>query len=105
MKVLKTLVQIQETGALAACDTIEHEGKLWLVTSWIAGPAPGTERPERIICVSGLPLIRPGPRYRGIDWVLGSPMPTAVLQGLEKPQSLAVVDLPEIIRSVGPNLH
>jgi hypothetical protein len=99
MKIFKIIVQIEENGTICACDAIEHEGLLWLVTSWIEGPTRASEQPERIICMSGLPLDRPGPQYQ-VDWILNMPMSIDVLVGRKTAQNLLWIDRPEIFRNV-----
>jgi hypothetical protein len=37
------LIIREDDGALLRGDTIEYEGKLWLVPEWLAGPTKGTE--------------------------------------------------------------
>src|ERR1700730_6943792 len=99
MKILKTLVMREDDGALIAADTIEYEGKLWIVTEWLEGPTKGTEWPARIICLDGLPLGRPGPQYQ-MDYALQTPLSKAVLEGRAVAQGLVVIDRPDIIRRV-----
>jgi hypothetical protein len=67
MKILKTLIQRVDDGELLAADTIEYEGKLWIVPEWLAGPTKGTEMPARIICLDNLLTAKPGPRF-GLIW-------------------------------------
>jgi hypothetical protein len=35
MKIFTTVVMIEEGGDFTKLDTIEHEGKLWLVPEWL----------------------------------------------------------------------
>jgi len=44
--------QRADDGELLEADTIEYEGKLWIVPEWLAGPTKGTEMPARIICLA-----------------------------------------------------
>lgn len=99
MKILKTLVMISDDGSIYTCDTIEHEGNLWLVPEWRADSATGIERPSRIIGLHGLPLQKPGPNYQG-DFLLPIPLSRATLAG-STAQGLVVIEAPDIARSVG----
>jgi hypothetical protein len=99
MKVLTTIVMRQEDGMLFAHDTVLYQEKLWLVTRWIEGPTPGTERPDRIICLDGLPLQKADPSYRA-DLLLTLPLNKDTLAGLSTAQNLVVVNQPDVIRTV-----
>jgi hypothetical protein len=99
VSVLITIVLCEEDGALLACDTIEHENKLWLVPEWIEGPIPGTESPSRIICLEGLALVKPDARYQA-DWALQQPMSRAVLAGQKIMQGVVVIEKPDVVRNV-----
>jgi hypothetical protein len=101
MKVFRTLIMLADTGELLACDTIEHEGKLWLVPEWNAGPIQGTERPARIICLHGLPTQRASPhRQDKVDMELLIPLSKATLAG-GTAQGLDVREAPDVIRYAG----
>jgi hypothetical protein len=102
VKILKTLILMAEDGAILACDTIEHEGKLWLVPEWLEGPIAGTERPARIIGLHGLPLQKPSPNYQA-DYSLPIPLSRDTLAGGTE-QGLDVIEAPEIVRTVGPSV-
>lgn len=63
-------------------DTIEHEGRKWLVPLWIDGtPAPGCSRPVRIV---GIRYAVPDTAWSNL-W-LNSPLPTALFEGHVPPQ-------------------
>jgi hypothetical protein len=99
MRIKKTIVMREDDGALLPGDTIEYERKLWLVTAWLAGPTEKTERPERIICLDGLPMQPAGPKYPAADFVLSTPLPKAFLEGHAVMQGV-VIERPDIIRNV-----
>lgn len=100
MKVYKTIIQQSEDGALFACDTVEYQGKLWLVPEWIEGPSPGTEQPARLIGLpTGLPLSKPGPEYKA-DYLLPIPLSKATLAGRAEAQGYTVIERPDLIRCV-----
>jgi hypothetical protein len=99
MKILKTLVKCAEDGSLIIADTIEYEGRLWIVPAWLAGPTKGTEMPARIICVDDLPTTKPDPKYR-VDLALKGPLTKDTLEGRSVPQGLVVIERPDIFRRV-----
>jgi hypothetical protein len=100
-KIFRTLVQQSDDGALYSVDTIEFEGKLWLVPEWLKGPAEGTETPARIICLYGLPTEKAHAPYQdAADQVLLIPLSKETLAGGTK-QGLHVIERPWIILSVG----
>jgi len=98
MRVWKTIVQQADDGMLLACDTIEHEGKFWLVPEWLAGPIPGTERPARLVGLrAGLPLGNAGPDYPA-DFLLSIPLSRDTLAG-GTAQGFDVIIEPDIIQT------
>lgn len=105
MKVSKTLIQITDDGSLEACDTIVHEGKLWLVPHWLKGPTEETERPAYMICVHGLPMNQRSANYSAaVDRELLIPLSRETLAGGTS-QGLAVIDQPDLILSVNQKFH
>ncbi len=106
IEITKTLVLIADDGCLEACDTIEHEGKLWLVPNWHGNIDEGIEWPERIIGLHGLPTQRPGPTHLDkVDRELLIPLSRATLAG-STAQGLVVIEGPRIFRNVRKNgLH
>jgi hypothetical protein len=98
MNVLKTVIQQWDDGSILLCDTIEWQGKLWLVPEWLAGPEPRTERPARIIGLHGLMLQKAHPPYQA-DYMLGTPLSKDTLAG-GTAQGLDVIQAPDIVRNV-----
>jgi hypothetical protein len=96
MAVRKTIVSREEDGAIFIADTIEYEGKLWIVPEWIEGPTIGTRCPARIICTDGLRLMPAPPAYQA-DYVLGLPLSRDVLEGRATKLGLDVRTRPDII--------
>lgn len=76
MKILKTLVSIEGEGNLYTCDTIQYEGKMWLVPQWIDTLGTGKSMPVRIIQLDVLPHQKSS--FAGHDFVLTYPIPKAV---------------------------
>ncbi len=94
-KILKTMVAIQSEG-IFLCDTIEYEGKLWLVPEWLDNPSKGYSMPARIICLTFLPHTH---GFSEDEFVLQNPIPKSVFDGhipLELRNSYIVIENPEI---------
>ena len=100
-KVLKTIVIIQGEG-ISLYDTIEYEGKLWLVSKWLDIPSEGYSKPERIICLDALAhtnAVYNHDRSVEADFVLDDPMPKSVFDGQlseEQKEQYLVIENPEI---------
>jgi hypothetical protein len=101
MKILKTMVAVNDgaNSGIDLCDTIEYEGKLWLVPAWIVSPDRQSRKPARIICMHGL-------RYQnapqGADYVLNDPMPKSLFEP-GQPQvgpEFVYRDMPNIVLSI-----
>lgn len=82
MKIYKTLYAFTdaELGKIFKCDTIEFEGKFWLVPTWLENIAEGTIKPERIICLDYLPHKRTSSGSPA-DFILNRPIPKCVFDG------------------------
>jgi len=98
MEILKTMIPSAE--GLFLCDTIEHEGQLWLVPQWIDGtPTKGYSKPARIIRLTFLPYSQ---GLAGVsDYLLRDPIPKSVWQqGIVPPElknMYVVVENPDIV--------
>jgi hypothetical protein len=95
MKIMKTWAPVSGDGVtdFHLVDTIEHEGKLWLVPTWIEGMT----MPERIVCLSNLRHQKSG--VKGRDFVLARSIPRAVLFGHVLPEHKAeylIIERPPI---------
>lgn len=97
-KVYSIIVKFADDGTLAQCAAIRHDGKLWLVPEWIDDPDAPVMRPERIVCIEGLPL-KPGGRLgsRAFDWILQPEIPKALLTG-SLPEAAEASPLPVVAR-------
>lgn len=98
--VYSVIVKFSDDGSLAQCAAVRHDGKLWLVPEWIDDPAAPLMRPERMVCIEGLPL-KPGGTLgsRTFDWILRPEIPKAVLTGALPPPPdwpLPVVARPDL---------
>lgn len=61
-------------------DTIEHQGGLWLVPSWLETRGGKAQKPERIIRLDCLQY-QSKPEGLAFDYVLNESIPQAVLDG------------------------
>jgi hypothetical protein len=103
-KIFKTAVP-SDNGTIHTIDTIEHEGKLWLVPQWLDKPKEGLSRPARIIRIDSLPHETSSGVHQ---FVLANYMPKAVLDGEIPPElesQYEVVELPEIVIRTGGGFH
>lgn len=107
MKVFKTGIP-SDGGMIHKCDTIEHEGKLWLVPEWLDVPAQGVRKPRRMIRMDLLAHQKmKNPAYK-LDYILNDYMPIAVLEGTAPPEQASqyeIVELPEIKIPIPPRTH
>lgn len=105
---LKTVVAIEGGNALFSADTIEHEGKLWLVPHWLESPSEGYRIPARIVCLDGLRAFQKLEKSFPADYSLGVPVPKAVFDGTHpQPLSLGyiVVERPDIRFPIPRGIH
>jgi hypothetical protein len=99
MKIFQTVAMNPETGALEKCDSVEFEGKLWLIANWYDIPARGVRQPARLIRFDTLPhQTMTNPAY-GADYVLNYPIPKELF-AFETPKQAVpgfeYVEMPEI---------
>jgi hypothetical protein len=98
MKIFKTFVSNDTDGDIIICDTIRHEGKLWLVPYWYENIAKGYKFPARTIRMDTLKFQNALPGYPA-DFVLSDPLPKLLLNHLVPPPKdtpYEVVDSPKI---------
>lgn len=98
---MKTLVGLSDDNKILSVDTIEHEGKIWLVPKWLASPVEGVQRPERLVRIDVLQhqrIVRK-PGSLPADYVLNSPVPRHALEGAphrQKEPAFEIVWSPDI---------
>ena len=92
-----TLVVGRDDGVVKTYFGIEHDGKLWLVTSWLIKHSTGIATPERMIRVDNL---QPKPtkvdpsENEKFDYV-NVLLPKSVIEGLtEESQGYEILSLP-----------
>lgn len=82
MKVFKTI--LATSGEMPRktyrVDTIEYQGKMWIVPEWLETPRQGWKRPARLILLDVIPHQRTLGSPFG-DFVLTSPIPRGVYDG------------------------
>jgi hypothetical protein len=80
MKIFKTVVSFIGEINRYKVDTIEYEGKMWLVPVWLDSETKGISMPARIICLDNLPhqKIQEGTDYH---FVLNCPIPRSIVGG------------------------
>lgn len=96
MHVLKCMAGLGD-GYVVTCDGIAHEGKLWLVPSWLEHPTEPIAIPERIIRFDNFPYqedLGGGLDYQNIqlpipESALLGPMPPGI-EFVDRPQNLSV---------------
>lgn len=96
MKVFKTMVGAG--SKVMSADTIEYDGKLWIVPRWLSDPT-GRRKPALLIRIDHLPMQRPAWKPFGNDFVLPDPMPAEVLEGhvtAENQERYFVMEGPEV---------
>lgn len=80
----KTMVMLADKPGLVTIDTIECEGKLWLVPKWLEFPDERCSRPERMVRIDQFDHQEmPGWETASL---LRKPIPTAVLHGVSDEQ-------------------
>lgn len=108
MKILKTLVGLDSGGGLYHMETIEHQGKMWLVPGWLEAPSEGWKIPARIICLDPLPhqKLPQGDPYG--DFVLNGPLHKSVCDGhtqLTAGYAYVVIERPDIRIPIPRGIH
>lgn len=79
MRIMKTAIP-RDDGSRLVCDTIQHDGKLWLAPAWLEDPSRPYRRPARLIGMNGLKY-HSMPLRSEVDFVMDHAVPDAVLQG------------------------
>ena len=85
-------------GIIYKVDTIEYQGKMWLVPEWFDNPLGGWRKPVRIICLDVLPHQKT-PGNPEADFVLNAGIPKSVFDDGQIP--LQPEDLFVVIESPG----
>lgn len=76
-RIFQTMVT--DGSSLFPVDTIEYEGKFWLVPRWLFPPSKEWREPERLICISNLGLRdHRSQQQRAADFSVLVPLPKAL---------------------------
>lgn len=89
----KAIVQSEDDGSFHEIDLIEHDNEIWLVPHWYDVPAQGVTKPARIIRLKSL---RYQPPVGNRDYVVNTPIPTALLNLPTPKQSIAGIEVQEM---------
>jgi len=88
-----------DDGTIYKMDTIEYQGKMWLVPEWTVDRLEGLTRPTRIICLDLLPHQKITGEGVPADFVLSDGIPKSVCDGQIQTQqeySFFVIENPDI---------
>jgi hypothetical protein len=103
--IFKTM--ISDGSSVFPVDTIEHEGRLWIVLKWLYPPSREWREPERIICISNLG-VQDLRRMQNMpaDFSVPVPLPKVLFDPIPKLpiEQYIVVEHPHI-RFRTPSLH
>lgn len=82
MKIFKTMGGIDDSNTVDIIDTIQYQGKLWLVPKWLDYPDLGVRKPARLIRIDSVPhqKLKPGSGYPA-DLLLSVPVPRSAVDG------------------------
>ena len=92
-------------------DTIEYEGKFWLVPDWIYNTNEGWKRPERLILLNSLPYMKippENPISAEADFLLGYPIPIIAIDDhnlIPLPNEAVVINFPDIKEIIPKGVH
>jgi len=107
MNIYKTAVILSDPGdnKIYHADTIEYEGKLWIVPTWIESPFLSYKLPERIVCLQTLRHQKSD--THGVDYILNDPIPRYVLYGQipHTSEYAAIVRIRPDIKVPIPKIH
>jgi hypothetical protein len=103
-----------ENGQMNACGGIEHEGKIWIVPTWLPHPDEGYAKPERMIPLNLFrfqkfdpPPTGPG-EFAGADFAINDPLPKRLVHGEPTRQQMrkyGVLMNPDLKFRFGGTLH
>lgn len=107
-KIFTTLAMIgDKIDDFQRVDTIEYQGKFWLVPRWFGSPIEGWRTPELIICLENLPHRDLRGTPQPADFGMNVPIPRAVLDDLVQGKKVAgyeVIYRPPVRYPI-PTLH
>ena len=107
MKIRQTLISFEGENDIFQIDTIEYDGKWWLVPHWLEAPSEGWKTPARIILLDSLDH-QAAPADFEADFVLKSPMPRDVFEGRIPKKSkgeFVVIERPDVKIPIPRGIH
>ncbi len=106
-KIYQTIMSFEGENDILCIDTIEYDGKMWLVPRWLEAPFEGWKTPERIILLDSLDRQKAPADYEA-DFVLQSPIPKDVFEGRIPKGSegeFVVIELPDVKIPIPRGIH
>ena len=94
-------------GNIIDMDTVEYEGRLWLVPDWIEYPGQGVMKPTRMIALAQLGYSEM-PNFGRVKWAITHSPPKELFEGpVLSPivSSYEVLILPEVQFPIPPAHH
>jgi hypothetical protein len=83
--IYKTMVN--DGTSIFPVDTIEYQGKFWLILRWIYPPSKEWREPQRLICISNLPHQDLRQRQqRPADFSVLLPLPKVLFEAIPQPK-------------------
>jgi hypothetical protein len=98
MQLLKTKMTLDDKSEHLV-DTIEYEGKTWIIPHWFENTVRGTKIPTRIVAIDALPHKKNPSGSPDGDFVVTAPFPKAVFDGYaseEMKTQFDVIDRPSL---------
>ncbi len=106
-KIYQTLIYLEGGTGTFLVDTIEYDGKMWLVPRWLEAPSEGWKTPARIVLLDSLDH-QEIPAGDPADYLLKSPMPKDVFEGRipkESEGEFVVIERPDVKIPIPRGIH
>lgn len=106
MKIYKSAVFFadDQSGSIYHMDTIEYQGKFWLVPMWLESPSEGISMPARIVSLETLQHQKLLRSPTG-DFCVNQPISKDVLDGLKTEAGYVVIEKPNIRILIPKGIH
>ena len=106
-KIYQTLIYFEVGAGTFLIDTIEYDGKMWLVPRWLEAPSEGWKTPARIILLDSRDR-QTAPADFEADFVRRSPIPKDVFEGRIPKGSedeFVVIERPDVKIPIPRGIH
>ena len=106
-KIYQTIISFEGENDLLCIDTIEYDGKMWLVPRWLEAPSEGWKTPARIILLDSRDR-QTAPAEFEADFVRRSPIPKDVFEGRIPKGSegeFVVIERPDVKIPIPRGIH